>query len=69
MKDFQRLIEICIERDLPIPPSDVLLRIVEAAHQATFLFYQMAVYSPDSADTDRVFASFCLWCVEGPVAS
>jgi len=56
-------INILLDHDLELPPSDSLSLIVESAVAACELFFAAAIHHPSSVQLNQVFERFVLRCV------
>ena len=60
-------IDLLLDHDFELPPSDSLSLIVESAVAVCQLFLVSATRHPDSAEIRQVFNAFVLSCVTVPV--
>jgi hypothetical protein len=59
---IQRVINVLVERDLPVPDTSRLTTIVNAALVAQHLFFSAALHDPAQLDLDSFFDSFVMYC-------
>lgn len=59
---IQRVINLFIEHDLPVPEPSRLTTIAKAALDTQHIFFSAALYEPAQLDLDSLFDSFVLRC-------